>query len=167
MRKRYCSPSTMKSPTLVLCCVLAYCVVDKSSRVASVAAAFCPSSMDTVFVAAAAKKTSTSLEMTKQPDNLDRKKRMLAGAVLATSLLLSPPPGAAVPQVPASDRQLQPLVERVTAQQRQAAFSSSSVHTSGIEIVPSGGGGFGGLGFSPFGIGPFGGFGTFHCNSLL
>ena len=30
---------------------------------------------------------------------------------------------------------------------------------AGVEIVPSGGGGFGGLGISPFGVGPFGGFG--------
>ena len=35
----------------------------------------------------------------------------------------------------------------------------SSETIAGIEIVPAGGGGFGGLGITPFGAGPFGGFG--------
>jgi hypothetical protein len=40
------------------------------------------------------------------------------------------------------------------------AMETPSHTIAGIEIVPSGGGGFGGLGISPFGWGPFGGFGT-------
>lgn len=37
----------------------------------------------------------------------------------------------------------------------------SSQTVAGIEIVPAGGGGFGGMGISPFGAGPFGGFGKY------
>jgi len=43
----------------------------------------------------------------------------------------------------------------------------SSETVAGIEIVPAGGGGFGGLGITPFSAGPFGGFGTWSKLSEL
>lgn len=49
------------------------------------------------------------------------------------------------------------------------AIQPPSPTVAGIEIVPSGGGGFGGLGVSPFGWGPFGGFGMviLRCYEVL
>jgi len=47
-----------------------------------------------------------------------------------------------------------------TAFAESGALHSAQPVVAGIEIVPAGGGGFGGLGISPFGVGPFGGFGT-------
>ena len=47
-----------------------------------------------------------------------------------------------------------------TALAQSGALHSAQPVVAGIEIVPAGGGGFGGLGISPFGVGPFGGFGT-------
>ena len=54
------------------------------------------------------------------------------------------------------------LVAGIVSTNHAMTIQTPSHTIAGIEIVPSGGGGFGGLGVSPFGWGPFGGFGRFQ-----